>query len=167
MLLHIHTLFFFSYTFFIKQFYFICTTCAPRYYKLIWRQVHELATSYNPKGIFFLSKEKYSFSLSKSDMPAHVVGVCVYSQKHFCVGEPIVQLCALDSVLVFWQTLRNFKFMTAILSHLEGVRRQDLQRYNSHIHFGVVQTIVSEDEGRVRLVKYSQCGDSFFHFLVW
>lgn len=32
--------------------------------------------------------------------------------------EPIVWLCAFDSVLAFWQTFRNFKFMTTILSHL-------------------------------------------------
>jgi len=40
--------------------------------------------------------------------------------RFFCMWEPIVQLCALDSVLAFWQTLRNLKFMTTILSHLGG-----------------------------------------------
>jgi len=52
--------------------------------------------------------------------------------------EPIVQLCALDSVLAFWQTLKNFKFMTAILSHLGGVGRQDLQTYNNHIQHSFI-----------------------------
>lgn len=56
----------------------------------------------------------------KSDMPAHVVGVCVYSLKYFCMWGPFVQLCALDSVLAFWQTYRNFKFMTTILNHPGG-----------------------------------------------
>lgn len=61
-------------------------------------------------------------------MPTHVVGVCVYSLRFFCMWEPIVQLCALDSVLAFWQTLRNFKFMTAILSCLGGVGEAEFAR---------------------------------------
>lgn len=98
-------------------------------------------------------------------MPTHVVGVCMYSPRFFSVWEPIVQLCVLDSVLAFWQTLRNFKFMTAILSRLGGVGRQDLQGYNHHVQHSLFQTILSEDGRRVRLVIDYQCGDGFFNFL--
>lgn len=70
-----------------------------------------------------ITPRQYSFVLHaelKNDMPAHVVGVCVYSLKYFYMWGPIVQLCALDSVLAFWQTHRNFKFMTTILNHPGG-----------------------------------------------
>lgn len=98
-------------------------------------------------------------------MPTHVVGVCMCSLRFFSMWEPIVQLCVLDSVLAFWQTLRNFKLMTTILSHLGGVGRQDLQGYNNYVQYSLFQTILSEDEHRVRLVNDYQCGDGFFYFL--
>lgn len=87
-----------------------------------------------------------------NDMLTHVVGVC--SLRFFCMWEPIVQLCALDSVVAFWQTFRNFKFMTAKLSRSGGgVGRQDLQGYNNHVQHSLFQTVVSEDEHRVSLVS--------------
>ena len=82
-----------------------------------------------------------------NDMLTHVVGVCVYSLRFFCMWEPIVQLCALDSVVAFWQTFRTFKFMTAKLSHPGGVGRQDLQGYNHHVQHYF--RLVTEDEHRV------------------
>lgn len=112
--------FLFTCTFFIKKFYLLFLT-------YVVLHTHQNSTSSSEdKFMNWLQvtiPRQNSFVLHaelKNNMPAHVVGVCVYSLKYFCMWDPIVQLCALDSVLAFWQTHRNFKFMTTILNHPGG-----------------------------------------------